>query len=350
MMKMSRNIICYAVLATLALSGAFRATAVLPEHTVKRATERIVLDGILDEADWQAADSFGDFVFPWYTSGVREQTEAKMLWDDTFLYLSFVCHDAHIWADLYNTNAGVSANDAAEIFWNPDPLNQATYYQFEINCIGNLLSVWKNGANPRPTIMLPHITQYISGTVNADADTDTLWVLEVGIRFEDYPDLVKHVPVAGDMWRINLNRCGGKTNLQYSQWSPSSTKTPNFHSPDDFGKLFFSDEPVRAPSSVAEGTKAVPVAVRINGVRPNPFNPSTLVEFTIGRPGDVSVIVYDVTGRVVKRLVDRSFGAGFHSVMWDGRDGSGNDASSGVYIVKVGSSGMYASARMTLVK
>jgi len=60
--------------------------------------------------------------------------------------------------------------------------------------------------------------------------------------------------------------------------------------------------------------------------------------------------VYDVTGRVVKRLVDRSFGAGFHSVMWDGRDGSGNDASSGVYIVKVGSSGMYASARMTLVK
>src|SRR3989304_5092157 len=42
--------------------------AALPEYTVKRATEKIVLDGILDEDDWKAAPSFGDFVFPWYTS------------------------------------------------------------------------------------------------------------------------------------------------------------------------------------------------------------------------------------------------------------------------------------------
>ncbi len=350
MVKAGWSTLFCAAIAAYILSGSPPASAVLPEHTVKRATERIVLDGILDEEDWKAAQSFGDFTFPWYTSGVKEQTEAKMLWDDTFLYLSFVCRDAHIWADLYNTNAGVSANDAAEIFWNPDPLNQATYYQFEINCIGNLLSVWKNGASQRPVIMLPHITQFISGTVNADADTDTLWVLEVGIRFEDYPDLVKHTPVAGDMWRINLNRCGGRTNLQYSQWSPSSTKTPNFHSPDDFGKIFFSDEPVRTPSDVAENAANVPVTVRIAGVRPNPFNPSTVVEFVIGRPGDTAVTVYDVTGRVVRTLANRSFGAGYHTVMWDGKDRFGSVAASGVYIVRVGSAGAYVSARMTLVK
>ncbi|OQB99277.1 MAG: flagellar basal body rod modification protein [Candidatus Hydrogenedentes bacterium ADurb.Bin101] len=85
-------------------------------------------------------------------------------------------------------------------------------------------------------------------------------------------------------------------------------------------------------------------------MRPNPFNPSTLVEFTVGRPGDVSVTVYDVTGRVVRMLADRPFGAGFHTVMWDGKDGSGNIASSGVYIVRAESSGTYASARMTLMK
>ena len=40
-------------------------------------------------------------VFPWLTEGEKEQTEVKMLWDDTFLYLSYRCDDAHIWAEYF---------------------------------------------------------------------------------------------------------------------------------------------------------------------------------------------------------------------------------------------------------
>ena len=43
----------------------------VPEYTVKRTTEPIVLDGIPDEADWAAAIPVGDFVFPWWTSGEK---------------------------------------------------------------------------------------------------------------------------------------------------------------------------------------------------------------------------------------------------------------------------------------
>ena len=66
---------------------------VYPEYVVKRTTEKIVIDGILDEADWQAAKSVGDFKFPWWTAGDKEQTEVKMLWNDTFLYVAWKCSD-----------------------------------------------------------------------------------------------------------------------------------------------------------------------------------------------------------------------------------------------------------------
>ena len=36
-----------------------------PEYVVRQTTQKIVIDGKLDEADWKAAKSFGDFKFPW---------------------------------------------------------------------------------------------------------------------------------------------------------------------------------------------------------------------------------------------------------------------------------------------
>jgi len=222
--------------------------AELPEYTVMRATGKIVIDGILDEADWAAAKSVGDFQFPWWKSGDREQTEAKMLWDDNFLYLSFRCQDRHIWADHWDTNSATCLDDAAEIFWNPDPQAVGGYNMFEMNCIGNVLSVCNDLKKPilENKTLPPHIGHALKGTLNNDSDEDKEWVLEVALRFSDYPGLFDgKTPNDGGMWRVGLNRCGGKTNEQFSQWSPSQTPAPNFHAPKDFGKIFFSMKKVR---------------------------------------------------------------------------------------------------------
>ncbi len=88
-----------------ALSLPALASADLPQYQVMRTTGKITIDGILDEADWAAAKPVGDFQFPWWKSGDKEQTEAKMLWDDTFLYVAFFCYDKHIWADHWDTNS-----------------------------------------------------------------------------------------------------------------------------------------------------------------------------------------------------------------------------------------------------
>jgi len=113
------------IVAACFLCTVFILTAVAfgekPEYKVYRTTGEIIVNGILDEADWAAAPSAGDFRFPWRTDGEKEQTEVKMLWDDTFLYVSFTCNDKHIWADHYDTNSATCLDDCVEIFWNPDP-------------------------------------------------------------------------------------------------------------------------------------------------------------------------------------------------------------------------------------
>jgi hypothetical protein len=68
---------------------------------------------------------------------------------------------------------------------------------------------------------------------------------------------------------------------------------------------------------------------------PNPFNPATTIEFVIEKAGPVGLEVYDVSGRLVKRLLGRSLKAGRHSVSWDGLNESGNAVSSGVYFYRL---------------
>jgi len=327
-----------------------------PEYTVMRTTGAIVIDGVLDEADWAKAEPVGDFAFPWYESGVKEQTEAKMLWDDTYLYVAFRCDDSNIWADHYDTNAATYRDDCAEIFWNPNPGAGDMYYMFEMNCIGNLLSVHNNFVDKfgdrAARVMTPRIGRKIVGSVNSDHDYDTGWTLEVAIRFDEYPELSKRTaPLPGDMWRVGLNRCGGKTNPQYSQWSPSQTERPNFHVPADFGRVFFSELPAGSPTGVDTNEDAVePRALELLGVTPNPFNASTLIAWRLAEPSPLTLSIHDSTGRKVRTLVDGTLPAGTHTALWRGMDDNGDAVSSGLYFTRIASPGRTVSGKMVLVK
>jgi flagellar hook assembly protein FlgD len=67
---------------------------------------------------------------------------------------------------------------------------------------------------------------------------------------------------------------------------------------------------------------------------PNPFNPETSVVYTTDAGGDVSLAVYDVQGREVRRLADGYLEAGTYTVVWDGRDAKGVEVPSGSYFCR----------------
>jgi hypothetical protein len=64
---------------------------------------------------------------------------------------------------------------------------------------------------------------------------------------------------------------------------------------------------------------------------PNPFTNSTTVSFTLTRPEQVSLMVYDMTGKVVKVLADGFLPEGEHQIEWNATDERGNSVSAGVY-------------------
>ena len=69
--------------------------------------------------------------------------------------------------------------------------------------------------------------------------------------------------------------------------------------------------------------------------RPSPFDGSTLIEFGLPEAGDVSLEIYDVTGRRVVSLAEGVHGAGYHMVTWNGSAANGDRVSPGVYFYRL---------------
>ncbi len=105
------------------------------------------------------------------------------------------------------------------------------------------------------------------------------------------------------------------------------------------------DDPVPPPPSFA-------LALEPN--RPNPFNPFTVIDFTVpgerGRGVRAKLEVLDIQGRLVRTLVEGVVGAGEGSATWDGRNDAGDPVASGTYFVKFEAGGVEKNRKITLVR
>ena len=220
-----------------------------PSYDIFRTEEPIMIDGKLDEAAWAAAASAADFHFNWWKSGEKEQTVAKILWDDVNLYVGYYCRDKHIAANVTRRHGPVSLDDCVEAFISPNPEKVRNYYGFEMNVIGTMLNFvradwWRGGRFSEP-VGVRLWTSHYGRSLKVDSPDDDHWILEVAIPFKNFEKDAAHTPPQnGDRWRLNLNRSGGTTNRQYSTWSPVHSERPNFHMPEDFGWVRFVDRVV----------------------------------------------------------------------------------------------------------
>jgi hypothetical protein len=74
---------------------------------------------------------------------------------------------------------------------------------------------------------------------------------------------------------------------------------------------------------------------RIESIIPNPFNNMTRITFSLDKPLNASLIVYNLQGQMIRVLDDQAFSAGKHELVWDRKDESGNEVSSGIYLLKL---------------
>lgn len=85
---------------------------------------------------------------------------------------------------------------------------------------------------------------------------------------------------------------------------------------------------------------------------PNPFNPSTLMGYSIpqGPESRVSLSIYDVHGKLVRKLVDDVQPSGRYTVSWDGKDSRGSSVASGIYFYRLQAGGFSSMKKLLLVR
>ena len=109
------------------------------------------------------------------------------------------------------------------------------------------------------------------------------------------------------------------------------------------------DEDIAA-NPVGVGDDVVGAKLDLGQNMPNPFNPKTTIAFTLPEPTDVTIEVYDVTGRRIVTLMSDRLDAGGHFVEWSGRGANGEKVASGVYFYKLLAGDEEISKKMVLLK
>jgi subtilisin family serine protease len=89
------------------------------------------------------------------------------------------------------------------------------------------------------------------------------------------------------------------------------------------------------PATRVDEQETQPAAFRLEQNYPNPFNPATFINYSIAEDAFVTIKVYDALGRELRTLINSEQTARSYRVVWDGKDHSGNDVASGMYVYRV---------------
>ncbi len=100
----------------------------------------------------------------------------------------------------------------------------------------------------------------------------------------------------------------------------------------DLGVYEFGSEP---PVSIDEDIVQTTPSIQLEKNYPNPFNPETMIKFSISDDSKTTLSVYNIKGQLVRTLIDEKLERGNHDVIWFGKDNNDKSVSSGVYFYKL---------------
>ncbi|MBU1721153.1 MAG: T9SS type A sorting domain-containing protein, partial [Bacteroidetes bacterium] len=126
----------------------------------------------------------------------------------------------------------------------------------------------------------------------------------------------------------------------YTWWSVTP-EAPLMQSLDMFGIGVAIDN---------ENVVSLPAEFELSQNYPNPFNPTTNIEFAVPKTADVKIVVYNMLGRRVAELTNEAYQPGHYHVMWNGKDISGNDVSSGIYFYRMTTGNFSKTNKMIFLK
>lgn len=239
------------------------------------------------------------------------------------------------------TNAGkVSASVSIQAEYGLDAqpfaagfLSQGQYSAASINIPAGTAGVdfklkWVNGWDRYPTNDLDMVVFDPDGNI-AEVDNDGDLIPDgQTLSMPEYMSVSNPMPGKWTIWTLG-----------YTIWEGRE----NFKVYADVHKALSKDAALLTKDML-------PAEFALSQNMPNPFNPTTIVKYDLPRDAVTTLRVYNSLGQLVRTLVNELKPAGSHQVMFDGRDDSGTQLSSGMYIYQITAGSFTKSAKMLLLK
>ena len=207
---MRRFILAIGGMAVMLPLQATRAEFTPREYQARRVTTPPVLDGDLQDAVWQTAQPITDF-YAYQTGGdpAASATTARLLWDDTFLYLALEMTDRDIRPSAVTSGSSgrdgrLYEGDVIEFFTRPQE-DSPQYFEFEWSPNGDLFDARFDtrrfgppGTDWNTELMA---STRVDGTWDDPSDQDQGWIVETRIPLDAFPPLD-----IGAAWRFTVAR------------------------------------------------------------------------------------------------------------------------------------------------
>lgn len=233
-------VLCYCAAGVAAQS--------LPVYEVVRVTSSINIDGKLNEKAWADAQPVRSFVNNRDGSHSELETEARILYDRSFIYFAFHAMDQNVWATMKRRDEHLWLEEVVEVFLQANP-SIPNYIELEVNPLGTMLDIYLIDRR-KPLHYESWNSEHLRWAVQVDGtvdgkDGDRGWSCEIALPFEDIATATHLPPQPGDRWRMNLFRVEQKPKVAELAWSP--TLQDDFHVLPRLGEIVFTDRQVPKP-------------------------------------------------------------------------------------------------------
>jgi len=196
--------------------------------------------------NWQDIPHLSIDTYPWYESGLKQDTQVQLAYNNQALFININARDKYSFSKQTELNHMLICEDSCvEFFFSPSGTIGSSYLNLEVNCCGTLHIAYGPDRHSRkhlPINLASFIrrTASIKSPVKIESPEDKSWCVEIILPFKTITEFTGE-KINLEQWYGNFYRCGGRREPQYAVWSNIEAEEPDYHRPENFAELKFTE-------------------------------------------------------------------------------------------------------------